>query len=167
MPSSSQNAKQPNALALKQAANWQCSACGRLCRRHDELVDDFALRVGHDRDEIAAHPKRWTLHVTKLHTDVPIIVTQAKSRSPRKRLQGNSKVVLCGSCHRAYHNYRRWQQQQRQQQRQQERSGQLTLNDIRLPLTGLQLSLNEWGTPYEIVNPLPRQRRIRSPKASS
>ena len=54
------------------------------------------------------------------------------------------------------------QQQQRQQQ---EHTGQLTLSDIRFPLTGTQLSLSEWVTPYEIVNPSPSPKRIKSPKA--
>lgn len=100
--------------------------------------------MGYDVDEIAAHPRRWTLHITKLPIDIP---------SEQK------VVILCGSCHRTYHNYRRCQHQQRQSRQQQEQWGQLTLSDIRLPLAGLQLSLNEWGTPYEIVNPLsPRKR---------
>ncbi|NEQ50614.1 MAG: hypothetical protein F6K11_10850 [Leptolyngbya sp. SIO3F4] len=167
MPTSSQNAKQPNALALKQAANWQCRSCGRLCRRHDELVDDFALRVGHEVDEIEAHPKRWMLHVTRLYTDAPIVLAAPNVDDKPKKLTENSKVVLCGSCHRAYNNYRRWQQQQRQQRQQQEHTGQLTIHDIRLPLAGLQLSLSEWVTPYEIVNPESPQRRTKSPKPSS
>lgn len=107
--------------------------------------------MGHDADDIAAHPRRWTLHVTKLPIDIPA---------------EQKVVVLCGSCHRTYHNYRRCQHQQRQSRQQQEKWGQLTLSDIRLPLTGLQLSLNEWGTPYEIVNPLPPRKRAKSPKAS-
>lgn len=158
MPSSVENAKQPNALALKQAANWQCRACGRQCRRHDELVDDFALRVDHEVDEIEAHPKRWMLHVTKLHKDAPIVLNKADLDNGSKNLTENSTIVLCGSCHRGYHNYRRWQQQQQQQRQQQEHTGQLTLSDIRLPLAGLQLSLSEWVTPYEIVNPQPPRK---------
>ena len=169
MSSSSSNTKQPNALALKQAANWQCSACGRLCRRQDELIDEFAQRVGHEVDEIEAHPKRWMLHVTKLYNDVSIVLDTPNSDNGSKNSKGNSTedpiVVLCGSCHRTYHNYRRWQQQQQQQRQQQEHTGQLTLSDIRFPLTGTQLSLSEWVTPYEIVNPSPTPKRIKSPKA--
>lgn len=103
--------------------------------------------MDHDLDEIAAHPRRWTLHVTKL---------------PMGKSKKQEVVILCGSCHRTYHNYRRWQQQQQQSQQQQERWGQLTLGDIRLPLTGLQLSLSESVTPYEIVNPLPSRNRATS-----
>lgn len=167
MPSSSHNAKQPDALSLKQAANWQCRACGRLCRRHHELIDDFAVRMGYDMAAIAAHPRRWMLYATKLHKDTPIVIRQANLDSPPEHLADNSTVVLCGSCHRTYHNYRRWQRQQQRQRQQQEHTGQLTLSDIRLPLAGLQLSLNEWGTPYEIVNPQPPRKRPKSPKASS
>lgn len=173
MPSSSsQNSNQPQALALKQAANWQCRACGRLCRRHHELVADFAMRVGHDIEDIQAHPRRWVLHITKLHPE-----TRKKNNSQNNTPIGLSKttlgthapatstIVLCGSCHRAHHNYQRRQRQQQQHYQRQEQTGQLTLKDIRLPLAGLQLSLHEWCTPYEIVNPQPpRSRRIKPPK---
>lgn len=138
MSSSNHNVKHPQSLALKQAADWRCSNCGRQCRRQGESLEDFAARIRHEADIIAAHPRRWTLHVTKYY--------------------GQPMMVLCGSCHSTYHNYHRWRQRQQQQRQQQEQSGQLTLNDIRLPLTGLQLSLNEWGSPYEIVNPTPRKR---------
>lgn len=157
MPSSSQNAKRPNALALKQAANWQCKACGRQCRRHDESLDDFAVRIDNEVAEIAAHPRRWTLHVTKLDKHSPMALSNAGL--------GQSSAVLCGSCHRTHHNHQRWRQRQQQERQQQERIGQLTLNDIRLPLTGLQLSLNDWGTPYEIANPLSKKRK-KLPKKS-
>lgn len=157
MPSSSHNAKQPNTLALKQAANWQCRACGRHCRRHDESLDDFAIRTGKTLDAIASHPRRWTLHVTRLYHHKPIVL---KKTVLQQKSSSRSVVVLCGSCHRTYHNYRRWQQRRQQQ----EHIGQLTLSDIRLPLAGLQLSLSEWSDPYEIVNPLPPRRRLRSPK---
>ncbi|MBE9067847.1 hypothetical protein IQ260_14425 [Leptolyngbya cf. ectocarpi LEGE 11479] len=170
MPSSSQNSKQPQALTLKQAANWQCRACGRLCRRHNELVADFALRVGHDIDDIQAHPRRWVLHVTKLQPDIQknnnschhptsLSKTTLDTHAPSGAI-----IALCGSCHRAHHNYQRRQRQQRQQYQQQEQTGQLTLKDIRLPLAGLQLSLHEWGTPYEIVNPQPPRRRMKAPR---
>lgn len=149
--------KQPNALALKQAANWQCRACGRLCRRHDEHINDFALRIGCKVDDIKAHPRRWMLHVTKLHKDTVVI----ESGDISEKLKDTSKIVLCGSCHRAYHNYRRWQFRQQQQRQQQEHTGQLTLSDIRLPLAGLQLSLTEGVTPYEIVNPQPPHKRTK------
>lgn len=149
MAASSNNRKQLNSLALKQAANWQCRSCGRHCRRHDESVDDFATRIGTEVDAIAAHPRRWTLHITKVYRSV----VPAES-SPRT-------VVLCGSCHRTYHNYRRWQHRQQQHRQHQERQGQLTISDIRLPLAGLQLSLSEWTAPYEIVNPLPPRRRAK------
>lgn len=155
MPSS--QTKQPNALTLKQAANWQCRACGRLCRRHDEHIDDFARRVGCGVDDVKAHPRRWMLHVTKLHRDAVTV----ESGDTSKKLENTSKIVLCGSCHRAYHNYRRWQYRQRQQRQQQEHTGQLTLSDIRLPLTGLQLSLTEGVTPYEIINPPPPRKRSK------
>lgn len=158
MPSSSQNANRPNALALKQAANWQCRACGRQCRRHDESLDDFAIRIDNEVDAIAAHPRRWTLHVTTLDQHSPLTKADSTLISPQK-FPGQSPAVLCGSCHRTHHNHQRWQQRQQQRRQQQERIGQLTLNDIRLPLAGLQLSLNEWGTPYEIVNPQPQKRR--------
>lgn len=175
MSLSSSNKKQPNALKLKQAANWQCRACGRLCRRQDELVDEFAQRVGHKVDEIEAHPKRWMLHVTKLRNDVSVASDTPNPDNEPRNLQGNPTenstedpiVALCGSCHRTYHNYRRWQRQQQQQRQQQEHIGQLTLSDIRFPLTGTQLSLSEWVTPYEIVNPLPSSKRMKSPKASN
>lgn len=107
--------------------------------------------MGYDVEDITAHPRRWILHVTKLSA-----ATDSKQRV----------AILCGSCHRTYHNYRRCQHQQQQSRQQQEKRGQLTLSDIRLPLTGLQLSLSEWGTPYEIVNPLPPRKRARHPKAS-
>ncbi|MEM1252554.1 MAG: hypothetical protein AAGI69_08975 [Cyanobacteria bacterium P01_H01_bin.21] len=157
----SHNAKQPNAHELKQAANWQCRACGRLCRRQDETLDDFATRTGNEVDAIAAHPLRWTLHLTKLHKHSPIVLDTASEQS-----QINPAfAVLCGSCHRTHHNYRRWQQRRQQHRHYQEQIGQLTLSDIRLPLAGLQLSLNEWSNPYEIVNPLPPRRRTRAPRA--
>ena len=175
IPLSSSNTKQPTALALKQAANWQCSACGRLCRRQDELVDDFAQRVGYKIDEIKAHPKRWMLHVTKLYNDTPTVLDKANSDNGPKYLTEknteknteDSTVVLCGSCHRTYHNYRRWQRHQQHQRQQQEHTGQLTLSDIRFPLAGTQLSLSEWVTPYEIENPLPSSKRIKAPKTST
>ena len=158
MSLSSKNAKLPQALALKQAANWQCSGCGRQCRRHDESLDDFAIRTGNDKDAIAVHPRRWTLHLTKVSKPGssvfnPVRTTAASTQS--------TMVALCGSCHRTYHNSRRWHHRQQQERQQQERSGQLTLNDIRLPLTGLQLSFSEWSTPYEIVNPLPPRAKSR------
>ncbi len=161
MPSSSHNAKPPSALELKQAANWQCRACGRHCRRHDESLDDFAGRIGNEVDAIAAHPRRWTLHLTKVHSPMtPHRVAQQKASKL-------SVVALCGSCHRAYHNCRRWQRRQQQYRQQLEQVGQLTLSDIRLPLTGLQLSFSEWSTPYEIVNPLPPRKRLKFPKKRS
>lgn len=153
MPSSSPRGKYPNALTLKQAANWQCGSCGKDCRRHGEDVEDFANRMGYEVDDIKAHPRRWMLHVTGPHQG-----SQLDGPSRSENLAGGS-VVLCGSCHRAYHNYRRRQQQQRRQQQRQERTGQLTLSDIRLPLAGVQLSLDKWVPPYEIVNPLPPQKR--------
>lgn len=162
MPTSRSHAKPPNALALKQAANWQCRACGKLCRRPNESLDDFAVRSGYGVDAIADHPRRWTLHLTKLDRHGPIAL---KHDAAHQQSSSPSVVVLCGSCHRTYHNYCRWQQRQQQQRQQQEQLGQLTLGDIRLPLTGLQLSLNEWGTPYEIVNPQSPLRRIKAPKA--
>ena len=146
MPSSKHKVNSTDALALKQAANWQCRTCGRQCRRSDEQIDDFSARVGLDIEDITAHPRRWTLHVTQLSSSA---VRAKDSFSAAK----GTTVVLCGSCHRTHHNYRRWRHQQQQQRQQQERIGQLTLSDIRLPLTGLQLSLSEWVTPYEIVNP--------------
>lgn len=155
MPPSSHKSKRPNALALKQAANWQCQRCGRVCRHRDESLEDFANRVGNEIDTVAAHPRRWTLHVTRLH---------GRAVSPKKTAAKAAMpvVVLCGSCHRTYHNYQRQQQRQQQHRQRQEHLGQLTLSDIRLPLTGLQLSLNDWGTPYEIINPLPSRRRTNS-----
>ena len=161
MPLSSPNTKQPNALTLKQAANWQCRACGRQCRRQDETLDDFAARTGNEVDAIAAHPRRWTLHLTKLPSHSSVVVDTVSKQS---RLE-QAFIVLCGSCHRTHHNYQRWQQRQQQRRKYQEQSGQLTLSDIRLPLAGLQLSLNEWSTPYEIVNPLPPRRRTRAPRS--
>ena len=156
MPLSSQTAKQPTALALKQAANWQCMACKRLCRRQNESLDDFARRVGQDIDMIEAHPRRWMLHVTKLHNNDSSIVL---GNPIAQQIRSDQPVaVLCGSCHRTYHNYRRWRYRQQQRRQQQEGFGQLTLNDIRLPLAGLQLSLSESVSPYEIVNPQPRRR---------
>ena len=122
-----------------------------MCRHTNESLGDFAGRIGQDIDVIAAHPRRWTLHITRFYQGEP---AQQLERA----------VVLCGSCHRIYHNQRRWQQQQQQQRRQQEQIGQLTLRDICFPLAGLQLSLNEWGTPYEIINPQPRKQRLKSPK---
>lgn len=168
MPTSSPHAKQPNALALKQAANWQCMSCGKLCRRHNESWDDFAVRSGYETEVIAAHPRRWTLHVTKDYRPDPIVLDHGdhKQTSPRQSVR-QSSVVLCGSCHRTYHNYRRWQRRHQQQQQQQENIGQLTLSDIRSPLTGLQLSLNDWGTPYEIVNPQAPRRRVKPQKTPS
>lgn len=157
MPLSSQHVKRPDALALKQAANWQCRACGRQCRRQGEAIDDFALRVGHEVGAIAAHPRRWVLHVTKLDKASSIALGR---RNSKQTSPDHPSVVLCGSCHRTYHNYQRWQQRQQQRRQHQERIGQLTLNDICLPLKGLQLSLNDWGTPYEIVNP---QRKRKKP----
>lgn len=157
MPSSSHNAKLSSALELKQAANWQCKACGRHCRRHHESLDEFAGRIGNEVDAIAAHPRRWTLHLTRVHG--PTAPTQTPKPSPKP-----SVVALCGSCHRTYHNYRRWQRRQQQYHQQLEQIGQLTLSDIRLPLTGLQLSFSEWSTPYEIVNPLPPRKRLRPRK---
>ncbi|MEM1241629.1 MAG: hypothetical protein AAGI45_17465 [Cyanobacteria bacterium P01_H01_bin.26] len=154
MPPSSPTPKQSAALALKQAANWQCASCGRMCRHTDESLGEFAARIGQDIDVIEAHPRRWTLHVTKLLPADSAAVAQ----------QSDGAVVLCGSCHGVYHNQRRWQHHRRQRRRQQEQIGQLTLRDICLPLAGLQLSLSEWGTPYEIVNPQPRKRRLKSPR---
>ncbi|MEM9267041.1 MAG: hypothetical protein AAGA46_16110 [Cyanobacteria bacterium P01_F01_bin.13] len=176
MPLSSQPSIQPssqhenhfNALTLKQAANWQCQACGRHCRHQDESLDDFAGRMGYELDVVKAHPRRWMLHITKLYQ--PDSNKKVASKPDPDQLSVFQPpltppvIVLCGSCHRTYHNYRRWQHRQQQQRQQQEHIGQLTLSDIRLPLTGLQLSLNEWGTPYEIVNPQPKRRRIKSPK---
>ncbi len=159
MPSSNSNIKQPSTLALKQAANWQCRACGRQCRRHDESLENFALRIGNEVDEIAAHPRRWMLHVTKLYKHSPRGLSKT-APTPGKQ----PVILLCGSCHRAYHNSRRWQHRQRQHLEHLEHLGQLTLSDIRLPLAGLQLSLSEWSTPYEIVNPLPPRRRMRPRK---
>ncbi|NEP63775.1 MAG: hypothetical protein F6K31_43935 [Symploca sp. SIO2G7] len=156
MPSSSHNLNRSHGFALKQAANWQCQSCGRLCRRHKEALDDFAIRIGDEVDTIAAHPRRWILHVTKLYTHS----TRVANKVAEKKGAKPSVVVLCGSCHRSYHNYQRWQ---RRHQRQ-EQLGQLTLRDIRLPLAGLQLSLNDWGAPYEIVNPLSSGRRAKSSK---
>ncbi len=153
MPLPSNHAKLSNTLALKQAANWQCRACGRQCRRHDESLADFALRIGNEVDEIAAHPRRWMLHVTKLYQRNPNVQTPVTDKSAPQPV-----IVLCGSCHRAYHNSRRWHQRQQQSRQHQEHLGQLTLSDIRLPLTGLQLSLSEWSAPYEIVNPQPPHR---------
>ncbi|MEA5463687.1 hypothetical protein [Leptothoe sp. PORK10 BA2] len=172
MPTSSPHAKQPKALALKQAANWQCKACGKLCRRPNESLGDFAVRSGHEAEVIAAHPRRWTLHVTKNYKPESIVLDpdNAKKKAPKKKNKKSSNqsvVVLCGSCHRTYHNYRRWQRHQQQHHQQQEHMGQLTLSDIRPPLTGLQLSLNDWGTPYEIVNPQSPRRRLKAPKATS
>lgn len=161
MPPSNKNVKRPNTIALKQAANWQCRACGRECRRHDESLEDFALRSGNELDDIAAHPRRWMLHVTRLYS--PRI---SKKKAVKQVTAKQAIVVLCGSCHRAYHNSQRWQHRQQQHRQRQEHLGQLTLSDIRLPLAGLQLSLSEWSTPYEIVNPLPTRRRMRSQKAS-
>ena len=158
MPLSNHNTNLPNARELKQAANWQCRACGRLCRRQDETLDDFATRTGNDIDAIAAHPLRWTLHLTKLPGAAVLDTVSKQSAGP-------TFVVLCGSCHRTHHNYRRWQQHRQQRRHYQEQIGQLTLSDIRLPLAGLQLSLNEWGTPYEIVNPSPSRKRTRAPRS--
>ena len=159
MSLSSPNANLPTALALKQGANWQCQACGKQCRHHQESLDDFAIRMGYDLDVIEHHPRRWTLHVTRLQGEN---LAQGNSLAQTSLTQGS--IILCGSCHRKYHNHRRWQQQQQQQRQQQEQSGQLTLNDICLPLAGLQLPLDAWATPYEIVNPQSRQtRRKKSP----
>ena len=171
IPFSSSNTKQPTALPRKQAANWHSSACGRLWRPPDSLVDDFAQRVGYKIDEIKAHPKRWMLHVTKLYNDTPTVLDKANSDNEPKYLTEkpteDSTVVLCGSCHRTHHNYRRWQRHQQHQRQQQEHTGQLTLSDIRFPLAGTQLSLSEWVTPYEIENPLPSSKRIKAPKTST
>lgn len=130
-------AARPNlALSLKQQANWRCSSCNRPCRRAQETPADLARRLGLDPETVAAHPRRWTLHLSP-------------GRPPR---------VLCGGCHRSYHNRLR-QQRRRQRQRQQwEAQGQMTLADIRNPLAGTQLALEDWGAPYTIVNP-PRRRR--------
>lgn len=168
MPSSSQNSKSSQHLALKQAANWQCKTCGRQCRRHNELIADFAARVGHDVDDIQAHPRRWMLHTTKLSTKLCPEAQSNHSHTPAgldRTISGSpplSATVLCGSCHRAHHNYQRRQRQQRQHYQRQEQIGQLTLKDIRLPLAGVQLSLHDWGTPYEIVNPQPPRKRTRA-----
>ena len=158
MPSSSKNTKLPQALVLKQAANWQCRSCGRQCRRHDESLDDFAVRIGNERAAIAAHPRRWTLHLTKVsnHGSAVFNPVGATVSSTQPVM-----IVLCGSCHRTYHNCRRWHHRQQQERQQQERIGQLTLNDIQLPLTGLQLSFTEWSAPYEIVNPMPPRAKSR------
>ncbi|MDV3348024.1 hypothetical protein SPB21_02725 [Leptothoe sp. ISB3NOV94-8A] len=162
MPSSSHNAKPSHALALKQAANWQCRTCGRHCRRHDESLDDFAARIGNEVEAIAAHPRRWALHVTKLQKHTPTV--QHKTAS--KQTGSDPVALLCGSCHRKYHNSHRWKNRQRQYHQHLEHIGQLTLNDIRLPLTGLQLSLSEWSDPYEIVNPLQPRKRTKTSKTS-
>lgn len=146
-PLPKQSAKSPNPFNLKQAANWQCRSCGRVCRHQGETPEDFAIRMGHDVDEITAHPRRWILHVTQL---------------PGQTTSHQNVTILCGSCHRTYHNRRRRQHRQQRLHQQLEQWGQLTLNDIRLPLSGLQLSLSEWGTPYEIVNPSPPRKRFRA-----
>ncbi|MGD1854285.1 MAG: hypothetical protein ACFB2W_08530 [Leptolyngbyaceae cyanobacterium] len=157
MPSSKHKVTPTDALALKQAANWQCRTCGRRCRRSDEPVDDFSARVGLDLEEITAHPRRWLLHVTRLSGSA--VRAKDSFLAPK-----GTTVVLCGSCHRTHHNYQRRQRQRQQQRQQQERIGQLTLSDIRLPLTGLQLSLSEWVTPYEIVNPQTSRKQGKKEK---
>ena len=164
MPSSSHNRKQPYALTLKQAANWHCQACGRQCRRQDESLHEFSERTGYEIDMVEAHPRRWILHVTRLSDTHKQGSNQSVQLSVLELPLPPSVIVLCGSCHRTYQNYRRWQHRQQRHRQQQEHIGQLTLNDIRLPLAGLQLSLSEWGTPYEIVNSQPKPRRTRPPK---
>lgn len=63
------------ALNVKQAANWTCQECGRLCRQPGETLLDFVFRYfdGNLRDNdwsvIADHPQRYTLTTAHLDQD--------------------------------------------------------------------------------------------------
>ncbi|HEY3281563.1 MAG TPA: HNH endonuclease [Armatimonadota bacterium] len=72
------------ALAVKQAADWTCRECGRVCRRAGEPYVDWILRV--DNWEALEHPRRFVLTVAHLDHD------------PSNNVSSNLRA-LCSVCH--------------------------------------------------------------------
>lgn len=124
----------------KQAANWRCEACGKVCRWPKESLEAFIGRSQYDAATVRQHPRRWILTTAHLDHD---------PENPKARL-----AALCVSCHRAYDN----RHMATIRRRKREHHGQMTLADIAVPLRGQQLALGNLGDPYDVGNPLPKQR---------
>lgn len=101
------------ATAVKQAADWQCEKCGRLCIRPGELPADFIKRLHlnfkHVQDYLEA-PTRHTL------------TTSHRDQDPRNNQPANL-WALCPTCHLNYDRSHR----ERQRHLRREYQGQLTL----------------------------------------
>ncbi len=133
------------AFAIKTEANWQCQACGRLCRKSGETLADFATRIEGQNTEfldwvnqsaiadIYQHPQRFTLTVAHL------------DHVPQNCDRTNLKA-LCAPCHGTYD----LKQMGRKRVLKAERHGQLRIDDV---LNGMQLALLSEVSPYQIVNP--------------
>ena len=113
------------ATAVKQAADWTCQKCGRVCIKPDEQPSDFAARLC---DSVAWHdyleaPTRY------------LLTTSHRDQDPRNN-QPSNLWALCPGCHLNYDRaYRERQRLLRQQWH-----GQLTL-PIENPATVKMASL--------------------------
>ena len=141
----SRSHSQHSAIAAKQVAQWRCESCRRHCRRPGESLDGFINRTKYNRATVIAHPRRWVLVLSHLRSTHE--ATSCESVS--------NPVVLCTPCHRTYLN----QQMATLKRLKRERQGQLTLQDIAVPLQGQQLALGELAQPYVLHNALPRSKR--------
>lgn len=99
------------ALAVKEAADWECADCGRPCRRPGEPWVEFAFEVAErgwwmDLD----HPQRFTLTVAHL------------DQNPSNNAPDNLRA-LCSGCHLRHDAPHR----QANSQAKRERRGQLSL----------------------------------------
>lgn len=100
------------ALSVKQAANWQCENCGKLCQRSGEDWLDFVIRIGWTVGEAIAasqHPTRWVLTTAHLNHD---------PENPHAELR-----AWCAPCHCRYD----LAQLPRKRRLKQERLGQISL----------------------------------------
>ena len=123
------------ALAYKQAANWQCAHCGKVCRRPDESLADFLTRTPDDPKSVTAHPQRWALTVAHLNHDPENLNADL--------------VALCVPCHRRYDNA----QMAKIKQKKREAHGQLRLDQAPpVALEGMQLALDDLAEPQAVAN---------------
>lgn len=76
------------AFEIKEAANWECQMCGKLCRKPGESLTDFCKRRGGSSYEVMEKPQRFTLTVAHLDHD---------PSNPNARL-----AALCSVCHLTY-----------------------------------------------------------------
>jgi hypothetical protein len=77
------------AFAVKTAAQWKCEDCGKVCRRPDESLEDFARRAQLRLTAVQQAPKRWELTVAHLN------------HRPEDCHRDNLKA-LCAPCHCRY-----------------------------------------------------------------